>query len=378
MTARGKRLAILASYAPSLVNFRGELLKEIRAAGAEVLALAPEFDRPTEERLKREGIACRTVPLERTGLNPFADLRTLRNLTAIFRNWRPDVVTGYTPKAAIYSALAADRAGVPHIAPMVTGLGYAFLKEPSLKLALVRQVTKQLYRSAFRVSHAAIFHNDDDRRQLQGLGLVPRHLALHVVGGSGVDLRQFPEQPLPPLNDGLTFLMIARLVRYKGIFEYCEAARRIRARGARATFRLIGPREGGPAGFGESELAHYAGDVAYLGPRSDIAAQLGSTHVYVLPSYGEGMPRTVLEAMAVGRPVITTDANGCRDTVEELVNGLKVPVADTDRLVEAMEFFLKRPDLIASMARASRQRAERLYDVRMVNRKTRIALQLED
>lgn len=372
----GRRLAVVASYAPSLVNFRWELLRLARERGHEVLCLAPDFDPATTARLGAIGIGCEGFPLSRTGLNPLEDLASLRALTAVFQRWKPDVVTGYTPKAAVYSALAARRASATRIAPMITGLGYAFVREPGLKRRVVRQVTLALYRAAFRASHAAIFHNRDDHRQLAALGVVPKGLDVRFVGGSGVDLSRFPRAALPGLDGGIVFLSIARLVRYKGIVEYCEAARRVLQSGARARFRLIGPAEKGPAAFTADELRAYAGEVEYLGARDDIAAAIADAHVYVLASYGEGMPRTVLEAMAVGRPIITTDANGCRDTVEEGINGHLVPVRDAEALAEAMRRILTRPDRIPAMADASRARAERTFAVDKVAADTLDALGL--
>ena len=352
------------------------MLKDVSAAGHRVLCLAPDFDAKTIAALEAAGLETMPINLERTGLNPLADVETVKGLIAAFRSWRPDVVTGYTPKAAIYSALAGVRAGVPRRVPMITGLGYAFLKSWSPRILAVRQATKALYRRAFRVSTAAIFQNKDDLALLRELRLVPEGLPLTVVGGSGVDTEQFATAPLPPLDDGLTFLLIARLVRYKGIFEYCEAARIVRATGARARFLLIGPGEGGPAGFSSTELARYQDWVTYLGPKDDVRPYIREAHVYVLPSYGEGMPRTVLEALAIGRPVITTDANGCRDTVDDGVNGTIVPVADAEALAAAMTRLIARPDLIAPMAAASRLKAEREFDIRVVSQATRTALGL--
>jgi glycosyltransferase involved in cell wall biosynthesis len=372
-----QRLAIVASYAPSLINFRFQLLTDIRAAGHRVLCLAPDLDQETIETLATAGLEAAPIPLERTGLNPLADVETMKTLIKTFRDWRPDVVSGYTPKAAIYSALAGARTGVPRRVPMITGLGYAFLNSRSPKILAVRQTTKALYRRAFRASTGAIFQNKDDLALLRRLGLLPDELPLTVVGGSGVDIDRFAATPLPPMAGGPTFLLIARLVRYKGIFEYCEAARIVRSEGNNARFLLIGPGEGGPSGFPASELTRYGDVVTYLGPKDDVRPYIAESHIYVLPSYGEGMPRTVLEALAMGRPVITTDAHGCRDTVEDGVNGLIVPVADAPALASAMERLIGAPELILRMAAASRLKAEREYDVRLVNRATRGALGLD-
>lgn len=372
-----QRFAIVASYAPSLINFRFQLLKDIRAAGHAVLCLAPDFDKAVVAELTAAGFETAPIPLQRTGLNPLADVETVKALTAKFRAWKPDVVTGYTPKAAIYSAIAGRAAGVPRRVPMVTGLGYAFLKSRSPKIVAVRQVTKMLYRRAFRAATGAIFQNKDDLAQLEGLKLLPKGLPISIVGGSGVDMEQFAATPLPPLDDGLTFLLIARLVRYKGIFEYCEAARMLALQGKRARFLLVGPTEGGPAGFSAAELEHYKDDVTYLGPKDDVRPLIKEAHVYVLPSYGEGMPRTVLEALSIGRPIVTTNANGCRDTVDEGVNGFMVPVADAAALATAMARFIDEPRLLAPMADASRAKCARQFDVRVVNSGTRRALGLD-
>ena len=260
---------------------------------------------------------------------------------------------------------------------MITGLGYAFAEKGGLKLRLVRKVTNTLYRLAFARSQAAIFHNSDDLRHLRSSGLVPNRLQVHVVAGSGVNLDEYAQAPLPPGDKGLTFLMIARLVKYKGVGEFCAAAETLKRRFPDCRWRLIGPEEGGPAGFPAAQLAKYRRSVDYGGPSDDIAAEIAACHVYVLPSYGEGMPRTVLEALATGRPIITTDTRGCRDTVDEVVNGKLVPVGDAGALADAMAYFIERRDMLPAMGRASRHKAERTFDVRLVNEATLSALGIE-
>ena len=373
-----KRVAIVASYAPSFILFRAGLITDILAQGHRVVCFAPDYDDETRQSVTALGAECQDYPLARTGLNPLGDLKAKRALIRAFRELRPHVVMGYTAKPAIYASLAAAAVGVAHIVPMITGLGYAFLEAQGAKAAAVQMVLKRLYRKALGRSHAVIFHNKDDYRVLKELGGVPEDVPVHVVNGSGVDLDQFATIPLPPLTDGngLVFLMIARLVRYKGIFEFVEAARAVKERAPAARFVIVGPQEQGPAGFPVDKLQESADVVEYLGPLSDVRPALADCHVYVLPSYGEGMPRTVLEALAVGRPIITTDARGCRETVDERVNGCLVPVGDAAALEDAMESFLRRPDLIPSMARSSRQKAERLYDVRVINHKMRKILDL--
>ena len=364
-----KKVAIVASYGPSLINFRGELIRGMCAAGHEVHCLAPEFDRETVEALRAFGAATMTYPLARTGTNPLDDLKTLKSLTQIFGTLKPDVVMGYTPKPAIYSTIAGYRAGASHVVPMLTGLGYAFLEGGGKRSTLIRKSSEFLYRRAFKRANGVIFHNEDDYEHLRSFGIIPPTLPVHVVQGSGVDIEQFPFTPLPPMTDEIIFLMIARLVKYKGVREYCMAASAIKREYPNTRWLLAGPEEEGPAGFPVETLNSFGGAVEYLGPVSDVQSLYAQgSHVFVLPSYGEGMPRTVLEAMSTGRPIITTDARGCRNTVDEVVNGRLVPIREWQPLADAMEFYIKHPDLMASMGRASRQKVERNYDLRLVNR----------
>lgn len=374
--AKPRRIALVASYAPSLTLFRGPLIREIIAQGHHVLCAAPDFDDVTEAEITEWGAETRSIPLSRTGLGPIRDWRTLRALTRLFREWRPDVVMGYTAKPAIYSALAAQRCGVGHIVPMVTGLGYAFLEGGGAKRAFIRRIMTALYARAFRASHGVIFHNNDDAQVLKDAGILPEKLSITVSRGSGVDLTHYACEPVPTLPNGVTFLMIARLVRYKGVAEYCEAAQLLRKKGLHARCLLVGPAESGPAGFPAEELESHAGVITYLGPSDDVRAHIRDAHVYVLPSYGEGMPRTVLEALALGRPVITTDTRGCRETVTEGVNGYLVPIRNASALADAMARFITRPDIIPGMAAQGRKLAEAEFDVARVNKTMLKALSL--
>jgi glycosyltransferase involved in cell wall biosynthesis len=364
----GKRVMLIASHAPSLIIFRSHLIRALVSRGHDVLCLAPDFSAEVRAHVLALGAKTADYPLSRRGLNPVHDLKSLRALLAQMRSFRPDVVMGYTPKPAIYGAIAARLARVPRIIPMITGLGYAFLGS-SRRDRTIQFVSKQLYARALRSSHSAIFHNKDDQRQLLQNRVIPAGLPTHVVGGSGIDLTAFSEMPLPATTNGLTFLMIARLLKYKGVIEFCEAAREVRKSSPTARFVLVGPEEPGPGGLTAAHLAQWQDCVAYVGPQADVRSYLAQCHVFVLPSYdGEGLPRTVLEAMAIGRPIITTDARGCRETVDERVNGCLVPVGDANALAEAMNSFLRRPDQLTAMARASRQKAVRMFDVEIVTR----------
>ncbi len=189
-----------------------------------------------------------------------------------------------------------------------------------------------------------------------------------VVPGAGVDLRRYASKPLPPHDDGIVFLMIARLERQRGVMEYAAAARDLKARANGARFLLAGPLSKGPDAVTMDALAAAGGAVEYLGSLDDVRKTLASCHVFVYPSHAEGMPLAVLEALATGRPVITTDIAGCRETVDDMVSGCLVPPGDAKSLATAMESFLKRPDVIPATGRAARLKAERRFDRTNVNR----------
>lgn len=364
------RILIIASLASSLRNFRGPLLEAMLARGHTVVAAAPELETDPETRawLEARGVACHAYPMARSGLSPVGDLRSMLAHYRLMRRVRPDVCLGYTIKPVIWGGLAAWMAGVPQRVALITGLGYAFTGEAHGKRALVRGIARRLYTLALRRATLVFFQNPDDHTDFDRWGILPPELPVLVVNGSGVDTSTFAPAPLP--DAPMRFLLIARLLGDKGIREYVAAAASLRSKWPDAEFHLVGPLDPNPDGISETEVRGWqeAGHVVWQGARSDVRPALADTHVFVLPSkYREGTPRTVLEAMSMGRPVITTDTPGCRETVEDGVNGFLVPPRDADALAAAMERFLTRPDLIHHMGAASRQRATEKYDVHKVN-----------
>jgi glycosyltransferase involved in cell wall biosynthesis len=299
-------------------------------------------------------------------MNPCSDLLSLATYISLFRNLRPDVYFGYTAKPVIYGVLAAWLAGVPRRVAMITGLGYGF--QGNSRRAFLRAVVTNLYRAALSRATNVIFQNPDDLQTFQSLRLLPLRSKTSVVNGSGVDLARFQPHPLP--QGPLVFLMIARLLGDKGVREYVNAARLIAKEHPEVRFLLVGPRDLGPDAIPAAELAQWVseGIIAYLGEQRDVRPFLAACSVYVLPSYREGTPRSVLEAMATGRPVITTDAPGCRQTVEEGVNGFLVRPKTAGAVADAVRRFVEDPGLIPRMADASLFRVRTLFDVRDVNR----------
>ncbi len=361
------RILVLGGLANSLVNFRGALLAEMVRRGHEVIGCAAEDCPEVADQLAAMGV--RYVPLhfKRAGLNPFSDLLLLFRLVKLLRRLRPDIVLAYTIKPVIYGSLACRLAGVQRCYSMITGLGYAFMGGVGLRQRLVGKVAPLLYRVALAGNAGVFFQNRDDLALFANTGLLrARHKAL-VINGSGVDTEYYRRAPLP--GGPVAFLLIARLLKDKGIAEYAAAALAIKQRYPDTLFRLVGPLDPNPAAIGKDQIETWnrAGVIEYLGEARDVRQHLAACKVYVLPSYREGTPRTVLEAMATGRPVITTDAPGCRETVAHGENGFLVPVKDVGALVEAMERFITHPEWIPRMGERGREIAEIKYDVRKVN-----------
>lgn len=363
------RIVILAGFARSLINFRGPLVKALCDVGLEVHAVAPGLhnDLETRRQLEAWGVVIHDVAMQRTGTNPIKDVGALRSLHRLFREIQPDAMLGYTIKPVIYGTLVAWLARVPKRYALITGLGYAFTGEAKGKRALVQRLVRSLYRQALRRADLTFFQNPDDEALFRQLGLLDSGANTLVVNGSGIDTARFEQAPLP--KDIPSFLLIARLLGDKGVREYVAAAARVRERHPDAVFRLVGDIDANPDSVTCQELDGWiaTAHIEYLGKLDDVRPAIAESSIYVLPSYREGTPRTVLEAMAMGRAIITTDAPGCRETVVEGENGFLVPVKSVDALVSAMERFILEPELVARMGQRSREIAEEKYDVHKVN-----------
>lgn len=363
----GKTVCVIGSAAGPLINFRGALLGAMREAGHRVIAMAPAIGADIASKLEALGVEPRSVPLDRNGLSLRRDFTTLRALYRVLSEIKPDAVLGYTIKPVLYGSLAARSAGVPARFSMITGLGYAFLDEGGWKQRLVGTTARLLYRMSLRANERVFFQNPDDRALFERLRIVRGPEQAVMINGSGVDIEAFQPVPLPETP---SFLLIARLLADKGIREYVEAARLLRARHPEVKCRLVGPADNNPAAISEREVQSWVeeGVVEYLGRLQDVRPAIAAASVYVLPSYyPEGQPRSILEAMAMGRPIITTDSRGCRETVEPGRNGLLVPARDVPALAAAMERLILEPERAVEMGRESRRIAESKYDVNHVN-----------
>lgn len=365
-----RKFLLIAGFAESLIAFRKPLIVALLNKGLEVHVAAPELSANQEiiSELTELGVVAHDIPLQRTGMNPLADLRALLALWQLMRQIKPRYVLGYTIKPVIYGTLAAWLARVPQRFALITGLGFAFIGEEDNQRSRVRAVVQGLYRAALRHCHTVFFQNPDDEALFRQLAILSVDTTTCVVNGSGVDVAQFDvasfvEQAAP------RFLLIGRLLGDKGVREYVQAAEQIKQRYPATQFDLVGWIDANPNTITQVELDQWvaAGTVNFLGRLNDVRSAIKDCSVYVLPSYREGTPRTVLEAMAMGRAVITTDAPGCRETVVDGDNGFLIPVKDTDALAQAMLRFIEQPELIAQMGKRSRFIAEDKYDVHKVN-----------
>lgn len=369
------KFLIIASYPASILQFRGALIAAIKDAGFEVHIAAPDFgDYPDEHQaLKYLGYQVHDIAMQRTGTNPKKDLKTIIELYRLMMKVKPDYVFGYTIKPVIYGSLAAKLARVPHIFALITGLGYAFngAEEVGYKKSNLQKVMHQLYAAALMTIDKVFFQNPDDQALFKKMGILKPSTPSTVVNGSGVNVSEYSVAPLPIENGTpvARFLLIARLLGAKGVREYAQAAAIIKSRYPSVQFDLVGWVDDNPDAIEQRELDAWIDDglVNFLGKLNDVKPAIAGSSVYVLPSYREGTPRTVLEAMAMGRAVITTDAPGCRETVVDGHNGYLVPVKDVDALAAAMEKFITDPDLITNMGSAARQVAMEKFDVNAVN-----------
>lgn len=355
--------------AESLVEFRADLIRDLVARGYQVTGAAAAPLTPVIlDEIHELGADFVPLPLYRTAVNPLQDINTLWAIRRLLRERRPDVLICYTIKPVVYGGLAVRLSGLKNLryVPMVTGLGFAF-HGGSWRRDVLMKLASFLYRQALVPASTVIFQNPDNRAQFIEQGIVPADKT-RIVNGSGVNLSKYARVPLPPGPD-VTFLLAARLLKAKGIREYCEAAAIVKRKYPNAHFVIIGYKDSSPDAIPESMIEGWAQSdvISYEGGVRDVRPFVERATVCVLPSYSEGLPRTILEALAMARPVIVTDVPGCRETVEQDVNGLMVPARDAQALAAAMERYLVEPGLAERHGEASYQLALERFDVRKVN-----------
>ena len=360
------RIVVIGNLAPSLILFRGTLLAKLASMGHEVFACAPGVHSDVASELKSMGVTYIPVNFDRTGINPFKDFISFFRFLFLFWSTKPDIVLNYTIKPIVYGSIAARMISKATVFSVITGLGYVFIGK-SFKQKLLRSFVSKLYGFGLSGNEAIFFLNPDDLKLFKELKLVGNLQKTVLLNGEGVDLEQYGQ--VPPQAGKQVFLLIARLLYDKGIGEFVSAAQLLKEKYPAAVFRLLGPYDNNPAAINQTEVNSWLeqGIIEYLGECNDVRPHIADCTVYVLPSYREGTPRTVLEAMAMGRPIVTTDVPGCRETVLDGENGFMVPARDVKTLAAAMEKFILRPGLTVSMGKRSRELAVEKYDVHKVN-----------
>ncbi len=360
----GKRIMVLSCHTHSIFWFRTEMMKKFMSLGYEVTAVGDEPEADWSEKFGENGVRYRQLDVQRNGTNPLNDLDTLKKIEALMEQEKPDILFCYQAKTVIYGCIAAHRRGMTEIYPLIAGLG-SVLIGTGLKNKILRFLMKTEYAMSLKYAKAVMFQNPDDMGFFVN-GKMVKKSQCRMINGSGVDTEHFTPSPLP---DETAFLCISRLIRDKGVGEYLDASREIHKKYPNVRCLLVGPFDTNPSAIKPEELQKYIddGSVEYFGEQSDIRPYMDECSVFVLPSYHEGTPKTVLEAMACGRAVITTNAPGCKETVTDGKNGVLIPVKDTAALTSAMEDFITDPFKSVPMGMAGRHIAVEKYDVKKVN-----------
>ena len=384
------KIVVLTADANTLVYHRGDLIRDFAHAGCEVVTSAAEDYPHVRQFVESFGARHRAIRMVRSRVNLLSDIETFIDMWRLFRSERPDALFAYTIKSVVYGCVVAALAGVPRIYALLPGLGFTFVKPETFKQKVISAISVWLHRFALKRADVIFMQNEDDHRLLTELKILPPKVPAFVTAGSGVNVDEFPFVPLendPAIAEGkVRFALVSRLLISKGVVVFAEAARRIRQKYPNAEFHLIGPFDPNPNRVSEEQVQGWVaeGILTHHGMIRDVAAALRDKHVFCLPTwYREGVPHATLEALSMGKAIITTDSVGARecvrltrqgdaqreagDPVREGRNGFLVQPRDVDAVVSAMEFYMQHPDLIAPHGRASRELAEEVFDVKIVN-----------
>ena len=356
------KIVILGTVPNDLLNFRSDLIKDILKKNYKVIASSSSLDNDSKIHMKNLGVTYQPIYLNRHGLNLIGDVRTLMNLYSLYRKHKPDLILAHGIKLVIWGGISAWFSKIPFYA-LITGLGFAF-QGKSFKRKLLTRLVSFLYKVSLKNSKAIIFQNKDNRDLFIEKNIISESKTF-IVNGSGVDINKYSYTKLPETD--VSFLLVARLLGEKGLREYAAAAKIVKEKFPNIKFELIGAEDASMDAIPLEEIKSWSNYVNYNGSTKDVRPYIKACHVYVLPSHHEGLPRSTLEAMSMGRPILTTNASGCKETVEEGINGFMVPVGSTNRLADKMIWFVNNKDKIQIMGKQSRKIVEKKFDVRKVN-----------
>lgn len=378
-------IVMIGTTGASFYGFRSDIIKDLIKKGHTVYAFASEYTNTCLEKIKYLGAMPITYNLSRGGLNPFSDLKALFELKNKIKEIEPDIVFSYFTKPVIYGSLAAKMSKTPKVIAMVEGLGTPFTIHKhgqSIKVKIIRLIQVRLYKFVFPFLDKIIFLNPDDPIDLiEKNNIRHKKNAVEMLGPIGLNLEDYSYSRWDE-NKKVSFIFIARLLAEKGVFEYLAAAKIVKQKYPNVMFKIIGGLDQeNPYGLTQKDLDEVIATniIEYPGFVKDVAKRIQDSAVFVLPSYyREGVPRSTQEAMAIGRPVITTDVPGCRETVVDGVNGFLVPKWDPEALAEKMCYFIENPEQINIMGFESYKIAQEKFDVRKVNKKLFEIMGLDD
>lgn len=341
---------------------RRKLISSIIAKGHKVVVTG--YQDGYEKEIEELGASFILVPFNRAGFNPFKDIALIKKYYRIIRRENIDLVHSYTIKPNIYGSIAARLADLKNVFPTLNGIGYAFTGHGT-KARITRFFASILYWIAFKCSKAIFFHNSDDINLMVNSHLTSRNKCVLTLG-SGIDMDYYHAVEMP---ETISFVLISRLLKAKGIIEYIEAALRVKQIFPETEFKLVGPTDPNPTGIKLTEIQKYIDDdvINYYGNQADVRSFLRDSAVLVLPSYREGIPHTVLEAMSTGRAILTTDVPGCRETVKKEENGFLVRPYCVEDLVEKMIWMIKNPEKVKEMGHKSLLIAREYFEDKKVN-----------
>ena len=350
---------LIVNKSESVLTFRRNLILHLQKNDYDVCVIAQDAERETD--VKQLGVRFYCAAQDNRGMNPFSVVRYWHQMKTILEKEMPDTVFTFQLKANIFGILAAKAAGVKRVFAMVEGAGDVFIKQTPV-WKMLRGVVCMLYRMAFHAADRVFFLNKEDREEFLTRRILREEKCV-LVSGIGVDLDRFAPKPLKNYNK---FLMVARLHREKGVFEYCECARQVKRKYPEAVFDYLGPERE----IKVADIQEYIddGSIRYLGVTQDVRPYLEDCTMLILPSYREGMPMSVMEAEAVGRGIITFDNVGCRDTVQDGYNGFLLPPKDVSAMVDKCCYILENPEEAIRMGENSRRFAQEHFDQEKINR----------
>lgn len=359
-----KTFAILSSNSEYLINFRGSLIKLLSNNGYIVYALSPDFNEKRSATIKNFGAIPVNVKMSRARMNPILEILDFKFLLKQIKGLNPDVLFSYTIKPVIYGLIAGYIIKIPYRVAMIEGLGYVFSNypnRPKKSKKILKSVVLLLYKLALKYAHKVVFLNIDDISDFKRWKLISDN-KIFLLGGIGVDLLKWSYSK--PVLNPIRFILIARLLKEKGIFEYIDAIKRLKNKYINVEFILLGDVDKNPGSIKKEVIKSWVTEGLITWPgHVDVKPWLQKSSVFVLPSYREGVPRSTQEAMAIGRPIITTDVPGCRSTVQQGYNGYLIPPFNSKALADTMEKFIKNPELIEKMGIASRKLSELNFDI---------------